>query len=577
MSVDSNGYGTHLYDAIRDVLYYRQSELWWVVKHLVVLLVASAIVVMMWERGWEESFTWHMMYIVDDLLPVSGHAWFVFPFTFLLGMVSALVFDTYKRLQGLLLFVPTVILVGYLLVYLNRMRITWSIDAYAVGAVGLLAGLYATGFFDEVFEGGENEFEQGFKRLTGLVVGLGILGWFEANLDYVSPLQHRNWITTTFLGYEFPLEVESFQLHGIDSAASPLMTFAEPVAIIALGIVLWQFTEYEIDKNVVLIGPDRAGKTWLMGGTAYCLRQERDNSVLSIDPEFNEELKRLYKQFRDKRFDEIDSTDPGELRLFKLTYAHGLIVRRRVTVRMADYSGEILPRITHSPEEAGEAFESEFSEGFPEKLAEFEETVRPNLQDPNNPDKAKERIAAFMSKLVAEADTIGLVFPMDDCIRDLPDFDDFEDNDLPDYQSVTDLPKKERQVDMRAYRDKYDELMEERDGDTDIFFVPTLCDLFLKDFGRDPKANWSEFREHVTRYLMLEDSSMDTEIDRHVTRDVVEHVTRDVVDRVYPVYFKAKQNSNGDFEPRLGVRDGPEDRRWYSLRGLREFLIRLGR
>lgn len=541
---------------VRQLIFYHGEEIKSLTVRMAVIVVATGIVIHAWHIGWHQGLTWHLMIALAAVLPGPPGVAASLPLSLLVGLSIVFMFDSYKKLQGIFIIGSAWCAVYLASTTFDRFRFDWGDPIVLMFAVvGLTAGLYFGGLFGKVGDGGPYEFKNGFRRLTRVVVGVGLLGSLEAILDFrVFTLTREN--PTIIAGQAIPLHWNQSLSVGLDGPL--LLAPLYFLSVVVLGVVLNDFTSYEIDKDVLIVGPSRAGKTWLMSGAAYCLMSEAVADSDAADPELNESLRRLKRKFENGRFDEILSNDPGQYDHFELTYTHGLLIRRKISVSTIDYAGELFERIEPDPDEAWEQFENVWGDEENPEMAKLDAGGLNEVE-----------IASLLSVMIAESKTVALVLPLDEFIGDL------DTEDLPDFADESQIKSRTnaRQPDRSEYLDKYYEILTHHGSETDIFFLGTMADLFIDDFDENPRTRWPQFREHVWEYATLQNSTQnfDPGASQYIS-------TNNPHEYFVPVYFEPDKDdyrtADGNIKPKLNWDDRIQ---MYSLRGLKDLLRRMGR
>jgi len=555
-------YWGELRDEIRNLFTFHADELWDHFVYVLIMGVATGWLTWMWSRGWERSLTWHVAYSIDALVPGPVGAPFVVPLFFVVGLALVFPLDPYKRFQGILLLIG----IGSsaaMFSLLGRLVIVWNEVTLALAFSSVVLG-----FLYGLSRGSETDvqlkrYDGAFATLWWIVLIGGVWGFVEAHLVYDSPfLFGRGWVGLgPFLGSlgVFPGNP------GLDAAFALL----DVVFLTGLLYVLDDFTDYEMNKNVMIIGPDRGGKTWLMGGAGYSLKHEAAFGGQTMNPiPQTSDMEAVVTAFERGNFTANVLSATNTIRRLGLRFKHGLIAKRDVTVHCLDYPGERMKDATFAgPEAAAEMYIDQFGiDPSTYTAADFGDVVQTSIPSGGNRDK---RIGAVLSACVAKADTIGMVVPMDDFVSDL------EADDLPDHLDLSDLDKG-RGTSRSDYLKMYEQVLKNYDGDKDIFFIPTMSDTLLNVFEGNPltKSDWIDFRRLVWQRISLQDPNQNSNDIFHpgVHLNMEEYYPQTRrPGPVYPVYLQPHPSSNR-FEPKLDWND-----QRYPLRGLDELLKVLGR
>ncbi|MFC7043765.1 hypothetical protein [Halonotius sp. GCM10025705] len=165
-------------------------------------------------------------------------------------------------------------------------------------------------------------------------------------------------------------------------------------------------------KTCLFVGPDRAGKTWFIGGTEYSLEAAAIDSEenQTTNPKLNQPLKQLSNIFKIEDFDQqlptVHNPDEFDFLQFNLNQ-QGLIRQQQTTVNTVDYAGEHITNIITEPERAYDRFRREWD--F-ETVPSFEKL----MERDSSGDIDAHQIPVLLSVLAHEADLLALVLPMDD-------------------------------------------------------------------------------------------------------------------------------------------------------------------
>lgn len=562
MSTNNQKLGQVIFQRIRDVIFYNWEDIQTLSFHLVAITLSSAVLTYVWSLGWGmEGVTWHVMYTLEEIVPGPPGPVFVAPLGLLLGLIFVFWFDPFKRLQGLFLLVPGVLSVLAVIFFLDRLRVVWTAPTILVTFLAFGFGLLWAGF-EGINPWGDAELERGFKRLVAVVGLVGALGIFEATVNYeLAPLR--------------------LSLGNGTLQTSPLAMVVYGLFLVLLLRVLSEFTKYEMEKDILILGPDRGGKTWFMSGGAYCLRRESVTNVDFDDPAINESLLPYVNLFFDEEFDDAalaEGNDPDEFDFFSFKYEHGVLPKRRLRVKTVDYAGEHLQSV--DLENPREYFNSNWAnkDGVKENEVPSFGTLR-NLNQ--NDDIDPTDIPPLLSLMIEEYDTIALMLPSDEFTHDL------SDNDLPNFLDKSDLEgrRSNRTTDSSngdetGYFQIYEKILRNY-GDKNVFFVVTMSDAFLETFKdsnevphQDPKGNqnWDWFCKHVYGTIkQINDKPGGQYVDF-----MGEKFARNYR-HYYPVYFEADDppndsTSRGNFRPKLDHQDD-----YYPIRGLEHLLKRMGK
>jgi len=561
----------------RQLFFYHRDELKTLVGQLIAIVICTAIVTAAWAAGWQHrGIVWHTMRTLEMMIEGPAGPAFAAPLGLLLGLTSIFLFDAYKRLQGLLIFGAGLLTMITVALFFDRLRLVMNFPTIGVGVLMFVAGLFWGGVLEGQLSSGKAEMRKGFQRLIAVVGIFGVVGIFEAVVDYDPPIIHTPNASSVVAGIEVPATFPPVAIDGFGQTlpTSPIAGIVYLVGLVGLLGALREFTKYEMEKDVLILGPDRAGKTWLMSGAGFCLHNRAIANYTFDDPEINSSLWSYVDLFQEGKFDanRLEANERDQFSFFSFKYEHGILPRRRLRVRTIDYAGEHLTDIDIQNPWA--TFNSEWAEDddkegvVANEVPDFETLIRLNERG----DIAGDDIPSLLSVLIADYDTVALILPGDEFGTGL------SDSRLPEHLSPGDLQGRitARQTRTVNYASVYKHLIKTYDA-TDFFFLVTMSDVFLETYKQDrahphvdPKGtpNWDEFRKHIHRRITNDATDLPF---MTLNRKLVNEPTH-----FYPVYFEAEappnHQMNGKFKPNLHWDDD-----YYPLRGLQYLLKRMGR
>lgn len=477
-----------------------------------------------------KGLPYHLLYAPGTVLGLDPGATRAVAGGFLLGLFLLTALDEYKRVHGVLLLV----LSGVGLVVLNGVDVLLVDWGRQVGplAVGLLLGSAVGGLrrggshgvTHDVFRDGPEtslrEFPRALYRVFAVVGLIAVVALVESAVIYDSPLVAR----------PDGIATQAFELRGVVWRG----LWYDAGVVVGFLASIWTFRSNTADTEVVLLGPSGAGKTSTLAGLAASAPAYAGGTVA-----VNEPLAKL----RDGL--ESDGTFPSTRRdrlyPLSLSYRHGRLFPRKVTIRTLDYAGDHLadfePR--HSAEETvtGDAttvFEvarylyhraavadggaGEFAERADDESgggdgggsrADTEETDAAPLRggDDTGADESvgrdpgtvpglagtsgSERVAELVADAVYHADVVGLVYPVDDFAEPA-----IQSGTVPPYARVVDGQLKNPRV-RGAYTETLASVVETAADTTDLFAVATKAD-YVREYaategGVDPDRDWRAF------------------------------------------------------------------------------------
>lgn len=558
-----------LYGELRELLIYHIEEVKSLLWQMFWMFLYSAVLSYAWYLGWTSGLSLDIFRILREVLPVSGATIFIVPIGFFLGLLGLFVIDDYKRLQGLFLFTAGILGITTVTILFNALEgYNWfTVESLTVGLVAFVFGMLYGGLIEELRTDGLNVFDSGFQRFKSLISIIGVWAIAEALID--ENLVWTGGAESTVIGgtsipATFPGEINGLAFNPVVSVVAFLIFSFSLYHLLKL---LDEFADHDLEKSVLILGPDRAGKTWFMGGTAYCLMDEAIRGDQTVDPDPNQPLDQVRNAFVEKEFenDLLEPNDAGEYNFFRFQFRQGLIKRQRVTVKTVDYPGEFLQAIETDPDEAWEDFIDKWDY---DRVPTFEELREEN----QNGNIMPAQMPSLLSVLAADADTLGLVLPMDEFAEEL------DDDELPDYLNQSDLESRRssrtvpRRTSGGASGNGYFEIYKDLCDNSDFFFLATMSDVFLQTYsmydGKYPRTSWDDFRNHV--WTHVKELNERDQFEPGVSLDMGEYK------HIYPVYFEPDHSDprtqDGELKPKL---DWDDD--YYSLRGLQYVLKRIGR
>lgn len=594
---------------VKETIVYNWTDFKLLVRNVIIVGVCTAILTHAWSIGWSRGLTWHIMYGISEAVPGPPGPVFIVPLGFFFGLASIFIFDSYKRLQGMLLVVPGIIIMLVIMIVNGRFSNpeVWRLITILIGFLSFLFGI-AFGGLDEIIKSnGTYEMKQGFGRLITTVTLLSFLGILEATIDYPSPLiidTGGDPTQSRIIPIKIPENIVNRMLTESSFATMPVLT-PSPIpsglymivvyfgVLAALVYSLRDLTKYERSKNGLILGPDRAGKTWFMSGSAYALQRRALKNVEFQNPEFNDAMVPKVSAFENEEFDSpvLRSNNRGEYDFFKFNFDHGFLPKRRVQLQTVDYAGEMLSEV-----DLNRPFTS-FNQKWQEKngvepdelpdfdvISTFDKTVMSTSSQQNRDPETiyQNDIPPLISAMIDDCDSLGLIIPADEIAGGL----NLDDDDLPDHLSVAGINNNlDKRVPARrinkgqnryAYFELYREIIKTYGAEKDIFFIVTMSDIFLQTYRdqteyQDPKGNpsWDRFRRHV--YMQIEK--------QRTKVDFMSEALAANYDRYYPVYFEPKDPPGHTVPNTNKIRPYLEwdDEEYYLLRGLSEVLKRIGR
>ncbi|MEZ3117266.1 hypothetical protein RYH80_15225 [Halobaculum sp. MBLA0147] len=478
-----------------------------------------------------KGLPYHLLYAPGAVLGLDPGVTRAVAGGFLLGLFLLTALDEYKRVHGVLL----LILSGVGLVVLNGVDVLLVDWTRQVGplVVGVLLGATvgglrrggSLGVTHDVFRDGPEtslrEFPRALYRVFAVVGLVAVVALVESAVIYDSPLVAR----------PDGITMQAFELRGVVWRGF----LYDAGVVVGFLASIWTFRSNTADTEVVLLGPTGAGKTSTLAGLAASAPAYAGGTA-----DVNEPLAKL----RDGL--ESDGTFPSTRRdrlyPLSLSYRHGRLFPRKVTIRTLDYAGDHLadfePRRSADEtltDDATTVFEvarylyhraavadggaGEFAEWATGESAETtddepqpdtEETDAAPLRGGDEPvgrdpgtvsglaeTSGSERVAELVADAVYHADVVGLVYPMDDFAQPA-----VESGTVPPYARVVDGELENPRV-RESYTETLASVVETAADTTDLFAVATKAD-YVREYaaiesGVNPDRDWRAFGRVIAR------------------------------------------------------------------------------
>lgn len=537
----------------------RRWELFKLVIYFLTVVAVSVHLAPVIGAGWESrGLPWHLFYGGVNAVGIEYHDAVAFPVGVYLGLLGLLAVDRYKRVQAALLGMATVA-AGFIFIYqLGLAPIDWISGLLALVGGIIVGGLAGGG--RKLYEGTPPfQFPRATQLLFVVLSLVVIVSIFEFHVDYSPP----------FRAAGGTLVVSSTLVTPVSASGAGLIT-----NLIAMGLfvgTLYRFTEYENERKFMILGPARSGKTTLMTGLFATVSGGRGGFSGDDEISWNDEMRQYHTDLTapEEGFGDIGvSTEGTDAVPLEFTYPHGDLFPRKVTVRTIDYAGErldenLVDTIEECFEEEGNAL-SGIVDSIAGELSDEEEFIERGF-DTTFPDErltnqSGRQIRRLLAGQLLEADTVMLVFPLDEFAADydvsIDELDYFEGS----------IPRTRDQ----NYPGLYAQILEtfKREGEEKkAVLVPTMADLAVPIF-EDEIEGEGTFIEHASiadfgSFIEREHLSDDR-------FDLLDHHRAD--DNVYPVYFEAN-----DEEPESGGEMNPQRDEGVVVKGAKELLDALGR
>lgn len=483
-------------------------------------------------RGWSSrGQTFHLIWGLSSAIDPESYALLVIPVGIYLGLVIVAVFDYFKRVQGVLLMVGTILTgIGLTVRGLLIPDVPWlSFPTLPLFLLGIGVGAVVFGGAVRAIDRGRPlQFPRAYRSLLWLLIIVTGLGFLEAHIQYQAPM----------VGFGGSFYFRDFYIDGLDGN----LLFLDLVGSVGLIRLMAWFTGHESEKEVVIIGPTGSGKTWLFGGLNYYLENQNEYNPNAIPTQAEGAVQGTTGKMRAQNFDDIESTNEATRLGFQ--FVHGDLLKQRVKVKSLDYSGEALQYfdILDPEEDDIDAYNLEEA-----------------LDNAEGASSAR-RLGRHLSEIVYHAECVGMVVPLDQHAKVA-----ISRGTVPEYLDPDNLQTRNR-MDKSAYHTKYEDIA--REYDKDKFIIATMADIAKFDYeatkGTTAVTEWYQFREHVTE-----------EFTKPEILGITQYLQGD--DKlVHPIYFKIDPDNpktpEGNIKPDLNPNDG-----FPGLRRAKDLLDRIGR
>ena len=438
---------------------------------------------------------------------------FIIPVAVYFGLLSLVVVDHMKRIQGGLLAAGT-LLGSLLLLFEGQLwqNVDW-IGNLPILIGGALVGLGLGGGKRLYTETKPYEFPWAIRWLLIVIATALIIALVEIHVLYTNPV--------TSAANTFNLNLAEFAFEGLDSRG-----FVTNVVLSGgfLGVV-YAFTSYEYNQSFMVLGPKRSGKTTLMTGAFHTANEITDGNAKASDKliEYRAEL-----LGSSTGFGTIDSpTLGGRMAEMHFNFVHGELLKKRVEVKAVDHGGELLTDLKRN-------MDILLGNSTTDSILQDEEEV-----EDNNFDSLDEQ-ERTVAESVISADSLIITIPLDDFIPS-----DINIDFLPDYYS----PERDLRGESYEYLREYDKILNsiQSNDNKDVIIVATMADLLVDAYVNEHRENdqplvteqdWLEFEAWIS------DDVLGHQIDRLLEFSDM--------DRVITVHFEMNPNTYA------GTQDNPD-------------------
>jgi hypothetical protein len=616
------GHQSSTFSQIRESLVRSRKTLFRLVFYVTVVGVGSIFAIDLLSIAWMRrpwGIVRHITRGMFALLSLDAATFYYLPTGVFAGLMGVLLLDSYKRTQGIILWLG--IAVGSVVVLLGQnLLIQPLIDGFspvaaALGVLGAGGGLLLGGVRPSRFDstGGELEFPEApnrLFRLSLLIVGYGVL---EAVVSYSSPIVGG-------VGGGGGIAFQPFAPQGINVTSRILLD----VAMSGLGLVgLYKFTSYESHTKMILIGPQRSGKSASFGGLQLAVRDLIDEQA---GIKSNTHVAGLSDNIANGEFP--DATVRQKPLPLEINYRTGGVFPEKRTIHSVDYAGELLPEIldpvigSSARTDGGRVAEQGASGGddgpsLAEVVGEEEEeeaddegarsyvraesweeaTARIHETDRSNAGRA-------IWDCIRHADRVIMTIPLDDFITPIVDRGNWppyqpvetfdgdmtpeeirEEHDVPTeatlhryadgYYYLVDEPER---ASPSEYLSWYRDLVREFHDEKEFLLVGTLADWAIEDFEREnPRGlnplisdNYPEFCQYVYEQVLLQENANVQDLFA-ATQDDQIHLLW------YPIANTEPPTGDEEFRIDTSTVSPGQNNHQTLLNGAKQFLDRLNR
>lgn len=306
-------------------------EAFWEKVDLVVYLALIAVVTpaatKMVSAAWQSGgLSRTVVVTLEALIGVSHLEFVLFWLGAYAGLVALLLFDDIKRVQGVLLVVASAIaFAGF---RANGLLTT----LHPVVNAPVVAAGFALSF---VLAGGRRlrsgkppyEFRAATAALFWVVATIVTVGFLERHLSYTTPVSFADG------------RVQVAAVTHVSFVGADLFTDFVAASVLVIGAHL--FTSYRAQRDVVVLGVQRAGKTMLAAALYKAAEQESPDTRLNPSGPLTSLSSALHGG--DDGFGDDDYTGPtekGEVHLHQFRSLDGELFKEYVNVDVPDYAGE---------------------------------------------------------------------------------------------------------------------------------------------------------------------------------------------------------------------------------------------
>jgi hypothetical protein len=312
-------------------------EAFWEKVDLVVYLALIAVVTpaatKMVSAAWQSGgLSRTLVVTLEELIGVSHLEFVLFWLGAYAGLVALLLFDDIKRSQGLLLVIASAI------AFAGFRSNGLMVKLHPVENAPVIAAGFALSF---VLAGGRrlrngkppHEFRAATAALFWVVATIVTVGFLERRLSYTTPVSFADG------------SLQTAAVTHVGFVGADLFTDFVAASVLVIGAHL--FTSYRAQRDVFILGVQRAGKTMLAAALYKAAEDESANTRLNPSGPLTSLSSSLHGD--DDGFGEGDGfgdddytgpTKKGETHLHRFRSLDGELFKEYVNVDVLDYAGE---------------------------------------------------------------------------------------------------------------------------------------------------------------------------------------------------------------------------------------------
>ncbi len=463
-----------------------------------------------WER---EGIAYHLVWGIARELG-NTDVIFILPTGLYFGLLTLVLLDRMKAVQGLLLGAGT--LIGSVLLWYEGWlweNVAWIANVHVL-IIGYVAGVLLGGGRKLYEEDWPYEFRSAIQWIFTLVAGAVAVALFETHVRYESPIGSTGGLTIE----PFDASTLAIEPVGFVTNAALAGTFV---------VILHLFTGYEYRQSFMVLGPKRGGKTTLMAGAFHTADRMTEGNAGSND---------LLKEYRYELTDGTsgfgnveDPTELDEANRLEFDYDHGQLLKKRVEVTATDHGGEMIKDLNGEVRKALSTGNTRSWLGRYPRLASLVESLGGSGTPDFKSDAHRE-----VAESIVDSDALIVTIPLDDFVEGAVS----HEHRPPYYEN----PRTNGiRPDPATYLVEYDKLLDGfQNGDgKDVLVVATMADLVIEEF----KSRYRPDGEPLTSDLDYGD------LDAWITDEVLGTQGERLLeytddDRVLSVHFEMNPNDH---------------------------------